>query len=110
MTYPMGYNGPRRKHPDEETNPPPWNDTPTLPKGFVATSEKKVIKLPKEILNPTLTREDIQKMWMNLFLENAPSNEFRIHLTEMFKEMKKNESGVEEVHPNRVIRWLKKHF
>ena len=47
---------------------------------------------------------------MNLFLENAPSNEFRIHLTEMFKEMKKNESGVEEVHPNRVIRWLKKHF
>ena len=48
----MGYNGPRRKHPDEETNPPPWNDTPTLPKGFVATSEKKVIKLPKEMLNP----------------------------------------------------------
>ena len=52
-------------------------------------------------------------MEVDLFPENAPSDEFKIHLTEMFKEMRKNESrksGVEEVHPNRVIRWLKKHF
>ena len=111
MTYPMGYDGPRKRHPDETVKKPPWANTPTLPKGYRINSKNEVTKLPDKSFSysTTLTRDEIRKMWLEMFLENnnPPHAEM---LKAMLDSGKKQKHGVEEVHPNRVIRWFKKHF